>query len=241
MFDSSKPVTDGIDDIVETLSDLVLSVSLPQASGTFKHFAYVSNDDLVSGSITIQSEKNGNGIFQIETDGGNGHYIFFHTGSWYHCIIANTRLSNDATNSSSVTWTLLDLGIESIFLSGIDTPFPALADILNSGYHVSWNHDIFRVENLLARSVQRLNGSFNDASFASFWAYINDNWTFVTFDSEGTVAFNNITQLDYSSIFAITLNPFTLSTPSGQPLKILDLKFYNNTQTFQDYLQILET
>ena len=46
LSDFSKPVTDGIDDIVETLADLVLSVSLPQTSGTFKHFAYVSNNDL---------------------------------------------------------------------------------------------------------------------------------------------------------------------------------------------------
>ena len=233
LSDFSKPVTDGIDDIVETLADLVLSVSLPQTSGTFKHFAYVSNNDLVGGSITIQSEKNGNPIFQIETDGGNGHYIFFHAGSnsWYYCVIANTRLSIDATNSSSVTWTLLDLDIESIFVPGIDTPFPALADVLNSGYHVSWNHDVFRVENLLARTVQRLNGVFNDASFVSFWAYINNTWTFVTFDGS-TVAFNNVLQVDYSTIFAITLNPFTLF--SGQPLKILDLKFYNSTPTFQD-------
>ena len=233
IVDSSKPVTDGIDGIVETLADLELTVSLPQVSGTFKHFAYVSNDDLVSGSITIQSEKNGNPIFQIEGDGGSGHYIFFHAGSWYHCVIANTRLTNDSTNSSSVTWTLLDLGIESIFLSGIDTPFPALHITGENGSVITWNHDIFRVENLLARPVQRLNGIFNDASFVSFWAYINNTWTFVTYD--GTfVAFNNIVNVNFGDIFSISLNPFSLAPPNDQSLKILDLKFYTSPPSFQD-------
>jgi hypothetical protein len=56
LSDFSKPVTDGIDDIVETLADIVLDVKLPQVTGSFKHFAYVSNDvlvDNVQGGILV--------------------------------------------------------------------------------------------------------------------------------------------------------------------------------------------
>ena len=249
LSDSSKPVTDGIDDIVETLADLELNVTLKNfqvlinygisdysISGTFKWVAYVSGDysSYDGTSITLQSEKNDNPIFEFHENVSNVYqYIFHHSKKWYYAHKEGVALTNDSSNSAFWREITNTFNIESIFLPGIDTPFPALYS--ENGSVITWNHDIFRVENLLARHIQKLSGSLPNASFASFWAYINDSWTFVTFDSEGTVAFNNITQTDYSAIFdTISLNPFSLSTPSDQPLKILDLKFYNNTQTFQD-------
>ena len=162
MIDSSKPVTDGIDDIVETLADLELNVTLKDfqvlinygisnysVSGTFKWVAYVSGDysSYDGTSITLQSEKNDNPIFEFHESVSNVYqYIFHHSKKWYYAHKEGVALTNDSSNSAFWREITNKFNIESIFLPGIDTPIPALHTENDS--IITWNHDVFRVENL---------------------------------------------------------------------------------------------